>query len=503
MCQQATSKPGEIVDADGHLASASASFVTGIPVLVAAGQSPSFAHSKALRGGENLKLRVEKKSTMQKDERSETIELHETYLSKHKLGVYREFNWEVIEGKREGPFFWDVCGKRYFDCHVCGGVYNLGHRNSEVVGAVRKALDHLDLGNHHLMSTERSRLAKKLVESAGVAPNGEKMGRVVWASGGGDAMDFAFKMAKGYSGKTKIICLDGGYHGHTGLAMGAGDTKYTKAWNYRPEGFVKIPWTDLMNIERHFDDDTAAVTLETIPATLGMNVFPKRVLQHVREVCTKHGVLLILDEIQTGCGRSGRTWAFQHYGIMPDIFATAKGFSGGIYPIAATVYRDDMERVFEANPLIHFSSFGGSEIGCAAAEVVVDKATDPDFLAHVNEMGTFFKAEIAKLASETNKVVGLRQLGMFMAIEYVDIATCIATVERLNANGVFCLFANNDRICSQFMPALTITKYEARELMELVRKSVSEAEPFDLESSNYFSTQIEARIRGGEWGLDA
>ena len=426
--------------------------------------------------------------------REQTIGLYKQYLHKHKIPVYKEFNWEVIEGKREGVFIWDVNGKRYFDCHTCGGTYNLGHRNPDVVAAVQAAIAKYDLGNHHLISPERALLAKKLVESAGVSPAGEKMGRVMWAVSGGESMDFAFKMARGYTGKQKIVCLDGGYHGHTGLAMGAGDEKYTKAWNTVSPNFVKVPWEDLADIEKYIDEDTAAVALESIPATLGMTIIPRKIMQHVRQITKERNTLLILDEIQTGCGRTGKTWAFQHYDIMPDIFATGKGFSGGIMPSAATVYRDEMEQVFAENPLIHFSSFGGNEISCAASDVVLTKATDPDFLAHVNDIAAYFSDAFNKLAEQTDKVVGLRQLGLFQAIEYKDVATCIAAVERLNDNGVFCLFSNNDRVSSQFMPPLTISCEEAGELMELVRKSVEEAETFDLESSDYFKTQTETRI---------
>ena len=425
--------------------------------------------------------------------RQEIVDHYDKYIHKYKWPLYREFNWQVIEGKREGVFIWDIDGTRYFDCHTCGGTYNLGHRHPEVINAVKHALDHLDLGNHHLLSPERARLAKKLVESAGTV-DGEHMGRVMWAAGGGEAMDFAFKMARGYTRKNKILCLDGGYHGHTGLAMGAGDEKYTKAWNTSPPDFVKIPWDKLGEIENYFDEDTAAVSLETIPATLGMTIIPRKVLQHIRRVTRERGILLILDEIQTGMGRTAKTWCFQHYGIMPDIFATGKSFSGGVMPSAATVYRDEMEEVFRENPLIHFSSFGGNEISCAASEKALDFATDPDFLAHVSQVAAYFREEFDKLAKETDKVSGLRQIGLFQAIEYRDVATCIAAVERLNKNGVFCLFSNNDRVSSQFMPPCTISLEEAKELMGLVRKSVFEVEDFDLESSSYFRTQTEARI---------
>ncbi|QCY09438.1 aspartate aminotransferase family protein (plasmid) [Pseudomonas sp. MPC6] len=434
--------------------------------------------------------------------REKTLELYTQYLHKHKLPVYKQFNWEVVEGRREGAFIWDMNGKRYFDCHTCGGTYNLGHRNPEVINAVKNALDHLDLGNHHLPSPVRALLAEQLVKSAGETPDGEKMGRVMWASGGGEAMDFAFKMARGYTRKNKILCLDGGYHGHTGLAMGAGDKKYTKAWNTNPPDFVKVPWQDLGEIEKYFDDDTAAVTLESIPATLGMTIIPRKVMQHIRKVTKENGILMILDEIQTGMGRSGKTWCFHHYGIMPDIFAIGKGFSGGVMPSAATIYRDEMEQVFAENPLIHFSSFGGNEISCAASSVALTKATDPECLAYTRKLAAFFREEFDKLRQETDKIAGLRQLGLFQAIEYKDVATCISAVERLNNNGVFCLFSNNDRISSQFMPPLTLTMDEARELMDLVRKSVNEAESFDLEGSDYFKTQTESRIKNVLHQLD-
>ena len=123
-------------------------------------------------------------------------------------------------------------------------------------------------------------------------------------------------------------------------------------------------------------------------------------------------------------------------------------------------------------------------------------------MAHTRKLAAFFREAFDKLAAETDKVAGLRQLGLFQAIEYKDVATCIAAVERLNANGVFCLFSNNDRVSSQFMPPLTLTMAEAEELMALVRKSVNEAESFDLESSDYFKTQTESRIENVLHQLD-
>jgi putrescine aminotransferase len=214
--------------------------------------------------------------------------------------------------------------KRIFDCHTNGGVFNLGHRNFELIDLLRKSLDDLDIGNHHLLSRERADLARFL---ASLLP--DDLAYTVFGVSGGEAIDLAIKVARAHSGKTNIVSARGGYHGHTGLALGAGDEKFRAPFG--PPGFIQVPFGDAAAL----GSATAAVLLETIPATLGMVIPPPGYLQEVRRLCTERGILLILDEVQSGLGRTGNLWAFEHFDVVPDIVVLGKGLSGGNCPIIA------------------------------------------------------------------------------------------------------------------------------------------------------------------------
>ena len=147
-----------------------------------------------------------------------------------------------------------------------------------------------------------------------------------------------------------IVSATGGYHGHTGLALAAGDAQYRAPFGPNLPGFQQVPFGDLQAMESVLDDNTAAVILEPIPATLGMLLPPEDYLPGLARLCRERGVLLIIDEVQTGLGRTGRLWAYEHEGIDPDMVITGKGLSGGIYPITATLMRAELHRFFDDHP---------------------------------------------------------------------------------------------------------------------------------------------------------
>ncbi|MHB8085613.1 MAG: aminotransferase class III-fold pyridoxal phosphate-dependent enzyme, partial [Dehalococcoidia bacterium] len=151
------------------------------------------------------------------------------------------------------------------------------------------------------------------------------------------------------------------------------------------------PFDDAQALERAVDNDTAAVIFETIPATLGMPVPHPDYFMHARQVCSEKGALLIIDEVQTGLGRTGKLWGIEHFGVTPDIIVIGKGLSGGIYPMAATCFKRELESFFHQNPFIHVSTFGGAEVGCPVAMKVLEISSQPEFLQHVNEMAVVFK----------------------------------------------------------------------------------------------------------------
>ena len=325
--------------------------------------------------------------------KQQAIDDFANHVSSEKAKFWQQFGMDVVMGRREGPFFWDLAGeKRFFNLHCNGGVYNLGHRHPKITAALREALDEVDIGNGHMISKARADLARCLAD---LMP--EDLDYTVFGACGGEAVDVAFKIARAYTGKGRIVSARGGYHGHTGLALAAGDEKYRAPFGPQPPGFVQVPFEDAGALASAVDGDTAAVVLETVPATLGMPVASKGYFQAVREICDKSGAVMILDEVQTGLGRTGKLWAFEHFDVVPDMVVLAKGLSGGLYPITATVMRKPMEAVFHPDPHIHVSTFGGAEIGCRVALKVLELCSAPDFLRHVRDLAGRFAAGVDRL----------------------------------------------------------------------------------------------------------
>jgi putrescine aminotransferase len=246
------------------------------------------------------------------------------HVNRGKVEAYRSLGLELVMGAREGIRFQDAYdGTWYVNCHGNGGVFNLGHRHPAVVAAVRRALDDLDVGNHHLVSGWRARLAERLAATTDGALPG-----VVFGVSGGEAVDLAIKVARAATGRVGVVSAVGGYHGHTGLALAAGDPAYRDPFGPNPPGFRQVPFDDLAALDDAVGDDTALVLLEPIPATLGMPIPSPGYLAGVREVCDRRGALLAFDEVQTGLGRTGTVWYHRQEGVTPDLLITGKGLSG-------------------------------------------------------------------------------------------------------------------------------------------------------------------------------
>jgi acetylornithine/succinyldiaminopimelate/putrescine aminotransferase len=239
---------------------------------------------------------------------------------------------------------------------------------------------------------------------------------------------------------------------------------------------VQVPFNDKQALANAVDDTTAAVIFETVPATYGMPVADADFFPFVRDLCNRHGTLFIIDEVQTGLGRTGRLWGIEHYHTVPDILVVGKGLSGGIYPMAATCLSADVESFFHDHPFIHISTFGGAEVGCPVAMRVLERSSRPEFLDHVNTLAAIFKNGFEQLKSRHPEIlVNLRQLGLMMGIEMVD-ETCGPVLARtLYDNGVLSFYANNDTRVSQLLPPLIIDVDLAAEILERIDAALSTA----------------------------
>jgi acetylornithine/succinyldiaminopimelate/putrescine aminotransferase len=392
-----------------------------------------------------------------------TSEAFASHVNPGKVAAYAALGLDLVMGERDGARFRDAFdGRWYYNCHSNGGVFNLGHRNPDVIAAVRDALDHLDIGNHHLVSGWRASLASRLAATTGGALPG-----VVFGVGGGEAIDLALKVARGHTGRPGIVSAVGGYHGHTGLAMAAGDPAYRDPFGPNPPEFTQVPFNDLGAMEQTIDDTTAAVILEAIPATLGMPIPAPGYLEGVERLCRERGACFVLDEVQTGLGRTGTMWYHQQEGVRPDVVVTGKGLSGGIYPITATMMTADLLAFFEQHPFVHISTFGGAELGCVAALAVLDLVEAPGFLGRVVELGERFEAGLAHLDVE------LRRRGLFMGIKLPRADDGLVATRDLIGAGVFAIFANNDPSVVQLLPPLTVSDTEADEIIGIVAATLA------------------------------
>jgi acetylornithine/succinyldiaminopimelate/putrescine aminotransferase len=383
------------------------------------------------------------------------------HVNRGKVATFEALGLDLVMGERSGARFRSAFDGRWlWNCHCNGGVFNLGHRNAAVVAAVREALDHLDIGNHHLVSGWRAQLAERLA-----ATTGGRLSGVAFGVGGGEANDLAIKLARAHTGRQGVVSAIGGYHGHTGLSMATGDPEYRDPFGPNLPGFRQVPFNDLAALTSAVDGSTAAVILEPIPATLGMPLPEPGYLTGVQDVCRARGALLIADEVQTGLGRTGSTWYCSEEGIEPDILTTGKGLSGGVYPITATLMTPEIHAFFDEHPFVHISTFGGAELGCVAALAVLDVIESPGFAARVRSVGERFEAAFQGLPFE------LRRRGLFMGLRFPNEGDGMTAARDLIDAGVFAVFANNDTSVLQFLPPLVLTDEEVDELIAIVRRT--------------------------------
>lgn len=385
--------------------------------------------------------------------KAEVLALAERYLCPDRVRTMRTAGIDMVIGRREGYRLWDLDGTARIDLHLNGGVYNLGHRNPDVIAALLTAVQTYDIGNHHFPSGPRALLAQQLVAAT------PGMHYAVFASGGGEAVDLAIKSARRATGRRVIVSLTDAYHGHTGLALAVGDEHAAASFlSDDPTGVVRVPFNDLDALAAALaDHDAAAVIVETVPATAGFPVPLPDYLPGVRRLCDAHGAAYIADEVQTGLGRTGSLWGTQRFGVVPDILVTGKGLSGGLYPIAATLLSESMGAWLEVDGWSHISTFGGSEVGCEVARTVLDLTMDPATVAHAAEVASRWADGLAALAGRyPGWIAEVRQTGLVIGLRLHHELGGMLMTRLLFDQGVWAMFAGFDRSVLQVKPGLLL-----------------------------------------------
>ncbi len=405
--------------------------------------------------------------------KSEMLAKSKEFWNPDKTQFWMDSGVPLVIDRREGYFIYDVEGKRLIDVHLNGGTYNLGHRNPEVMAAVTAAMQHFDIGNHHFPSLARTALAEALVASA---PPG--LTKVIFGSGGGEAIDIALKTARHATKRRKIVSIAKAYHGHTGLAVATGDERFAALFLAdRPEEFPHVPFNDLGAMEEALRGrDVAAVIMETIPATYGFPLPAPGYLAEVKRLCERYGSLYIADEVQTGLMRTGELWGITKHGVAPDILVTGKGISGGLYPISAVLVSEASGGWLSEDGFAHMSTFGGAELGCVAALKTLEISGRPEVSSMVRYAADLIGRGLRQIQdAHPDWFTGIRQDGLVMGLEFDHPQGAKFVMKRLYQNGVWAIFSTLDPRVLQFKPGVLVTPSLCEELLDRVEVSIAAA----------------------------
>jgi putrescine aminotransferase len=400
---------------------------------------------------------------------AEAVALIASHLSPHKAAAFGELGVDLVQDRREGVRIWGLDGRDYINARSSGGVFNFGHHPTFAVEALVAAVREHDMGDWLLPSLRRAQGAAAL---ARLLP--EPLRYTFFTASGAEAVEVACKLARSVTGKTELVCAEHGYHGHVGFSLAMDDPHLSDRYRPLTPGIVRVPFGDAPALEEAIGDGTAAVIMETIPATGGYLVPEEGYFAELRRLCDEHGALLILDEVQAGLGRTGRLWAFEHFGVVPDMLVTGKGTSAGMYPIAACCFGDRAEAHFAEDPFFHPSSYAGSELGAQVVEAVVERYQDPGLLPHVNEMGARLRAGLEALVERhPDRLVEVRGLGLMLALDTRSDALGFELTQQCFKHGLLAIFAFNRQATLQVMPPLTIEPEEVDELLERLGAAVA------------------------------
>jgi acetylornithine/succinyldiaminopimelate/putrescine aminotransferase len=364
----------------------------------------------------------------------------------------------------DGIYLYTPEGKRYTDLISGIGVSVVGHRHPKVIQAIKEQLDkhlHVMVYGEYIQSSSNM-LAKKMAEV--LPPN---LNCCYFVNSGTEANEGALKLAKRCTGRTEIISCKKSYHGstHGSLSVSGNEIKKNAFRPLLPD--VRFIEFGNLNDLDQITDQTACVIMETVQGDAGVRIPSREYLQAVRKKCNDTGTILILDEIQCGMGRTGKLFAFEHYGIVPDILTIAKAFGGGL-PIGAFIASEDMMKTLTFNPMLgHITTFGGNPVCCASALATLNVILEERLMEGVEAKGKLFEQYLKHKA-----IKEIRRIGLMFAIDFDSAERVNAIVAHAKANGVICYWFLSHPYSFRIAPPLTISIEQIYESCQVILQAI-------------------------------
>ena len=389
-----------------------------------------------------------------------------------KLGAHNYKPLDVILSKGEGIWVWDVDGNRYLDCLSAYSAVNQGHCHPKIRQAMLDQSQRMTLTSRAFRNDQLALLYRELCDLT-------HSHKVLPMNSGAEAVETAIKCVRkwGYESKgvaddqAEIIVCDNNFHGRTLTIVGfSTDENSRKSFGPFTPGFLSIPFGDADALEAAITPNTVAFMVEPIQGEAGVIIPPDGYLKNVREICTKNNVVLILDEIQTGLGRTGKILAEEHEDIEADLTLIGKALSGGFYPVSAVLSNEAVLGLLQ--PGQHGSTFGGNPLACAVARQALKVLTEENMIENAGKMGHYFLEELQKINHPAIKEV--RGRGLMIALELVEGTEggARAICEKLMTMGMLCKETHTDTI--RFAPPLVITKEDIDWAVDKVKKAFAD-----------------------------
>jgi len=380
----------------------------------------------------------------------------------------------------EGAWLWDGQGRRYLDFGAGIATSSLGHAHPHLVSAIAEQAGRVMHSSNLYRIPQAERLAARLVEATPFADS------VYFSNSGAEANEAMVKAVRkfhadaGQPERFRTICFEGAFHGRT-LAMisATGNKKYLEGFGPPVEGFDHVPFGNMNAVRQAITKETAAIMIEPVQGEGGVRPADLRFLQELRATCDEFGLLLALDEVQTGMGRSGKLWAHQWAGIEPDIMSSAKGIGGG-FPLAATLAKEKV--AVHLKPGTHGSTYGGGPLACAAGNAVLDVILAPGFLDTVDRVARHLWRGMLDLAARHPKVVmGVQGAGLLLGLRLTDAVSNTEMQGAALAEGLLTVAAGMNVL--RVAPPLVITEAEVDEALRLLDRTCLRLTPSEAKAA--------------------
>lgn len=399
----------------------------------------------------------------------EIAELTERHLNPGLAKVLR-FAGLGVEWYAEGCYIWDAQGRKFLDCLGGYGMFALGHRHPKVIEAVKRQLDAMPMPSKIMFNAPQAQLAAKL---AAVLPG--DLQYTFFCNSGTEAVEGAIKLARKSTGRVKMISAVGSYHGKTmGSLSASGREVYRKPFDPLLPGFVHVPFGDADAVAQHFDEQTAGVIIEPIQGEGGIRIPPDDYLPRLRELCDRYQAVLIVDEVQTGLGRTGKMWGVEHSGVCPDIVTLAKSLGGGVMPIGSFSANATLwEEMFGENPLLHTSTFGGNELACAAGLATLETIEQEGLVENSQRVGEKLLHGLRQVQAEyPDFIQEVRGRGLMIGVEFHEADFGELTITNMIQRGVIAAYTLNNPKVIRLEPPLILTERDAEFALQVFAESV-------------------------------